>query len=182
MKRIFVISLLLVSVTAAMAQKNEARKNAIKINPISLALMTGNVSYERAVNSNQSVQIGVFYSMFSISGLKYTGFGVTPEYRIYIAGQKEAMNGIYVAPFARYQNFNLTEKETTNETTFSSYGGGATIGWEKSWKSGFVLDIFAGPSYNMGKFKNENDEDMFNVKGGVNGFGVRTGITLGFAF
>jgi len=181
MKKIIVISAFMLSVIISMAQ-GSGRQNAVKLNPLSLIFMTGNVSYERAINANQSIQIGGFYSGLSIGGIEYKGYGGTAEYRLYFAGQKKAMNGVYAAPFVRYQSFNLSEKETTNETTFSSYGGGAILGWEKSWKSGFVLDLFAGPSYNVGKFKNENDEATFNLKGGINGFGVRTGIALGFAF
>jgi hypothetical protein len=120
----------------------------------------------------------------SISGLKYTGFGVTPEYRFYIAGHREALNGVYVAPFLRYQSYNLKEKDTQDEATYSSFGGGATLGWEKTWGSGFVLDLFVGPAYNSGKLKvkDGSEEGTFDVSGNIDGFGIRTGVTLGFAF
>jgi uncharacterized protein DUF3575 len=180
MKKVLAIAGLFVIVTSATAQNT--KQNAIKLNPLSLALMTGNVAYERAINHNQSIQIGGFYSGVSVGGLKYSGWGITPEYRIYFAGAKEALNGVYAAPFVRYQSFTLTEKESQMETSFTSMGGGATIGWQKMWKSGFTLDIFAGPAYNAGKFKNESDEDSFNLSFGMNGFGVRTGLTLGFGF
>lgn len=180
MKKVLAIALLITIVTGAAAQNTN--KNAIKLNPLSLALMTGNVSYERAINHNQSIQLGGFYSGVSVGGLSYSGFGITPEYRIYFAGAKEALNGVYAAPFVRYQSFNLTEKESDMKTSFSSIGGGATIGWQKMWKSGFTLDIFAGPSYNSGKFKNDSDEEQFDLSFGMNGIGVRTGLTLGFGF
>jgi hypothetical protein len=180
MKKLFVIVAFLVSAGALKAQENISQ--AIKINPLSLFVVTGNVAYEHATGNNQSVQVGVFYSGVSISGLKYSGLGITPEYRFYFAGHKEALNGVYAAPFLRFQSFTFKEKETNNKANFTSFGGGATIGWEKTWNSGFVLDLFAGPSYNAGKFKNDADEDTFDVSSGVNGFGIRTGITLGFAF
>jgi hypothetical protein len=181
MRKLTVIACILLSTGALKAQESSAQQ-AIKINPLSLFVVTGNVSYERAVKENQSVQVGMFYSGMSISGLKYSGFGITPEYRFYFAGNREALNGVYAAPFMRYQSFTFKDKETTEKANFSSIGGGATIGWEKTWNSGFVMDIFAGPSYNAGKFKNEADEDEFDISSGVNGFGIRTGITLGFAF
>jgi hypothetical protein len=181
MKKLIVVACLFLSAGAIKAQEGSFQQ-AIKINPLSLFLLTGNVSYERAVADNQSVQIGMFYSGMSISDIKYSGLGITPEYRFYFAGHKEAMNGVYAAPFLRYQSFTFKDKESTNKANYSSFGGGATIGWEKTWDSGFVLDIFAGPSYNAGKFKNEADEDDFDITSGVNGFGVRTGIVLGFAF
>jgi hypothetical protein len=178
------ISLVLAIFAASFAvnAQDGGQRNAIKLNPLSLAVMTGNVSYERAINSNQSVQLGGYYSGFSLGGMKYTGFGVTPEYRIYFAGQKEALNGVYAAPFVRYQSFKLEDKETADNTTFTTMGGGATIGWQKMWGSGFILDIFAGPNYSKAKFKNETDADTYEIQGGLSGFGVRTGLTLGFGF
>lgn len=166
---------------AAKAQDN-TRSNAIKLNPLSLVFLTGNVSYERAVSSNSSLQLGVFYSGVNFSGIKYSGLGITPEFRFYFGGAKQALNGVYAAPFVRYQNFKIEEKESGDNTSFTTMGGGATIGWQKMWNSGFVLDIFAGPSYNSAKFKNDSDDDMFDVSGGFTGFGVRTGLTLGFGF
>ncbi len=156
--------------------------NAIKINPLSLFLATGNVAYERAVTDNQSFQIGAFYSGVGLGDIKYSGLGITPEYRFYFAGRKEALNGVYAAPFLRYQSFSLKNKSSANEAKYSSFGGGATIGWQKMWDSGFVLDLFVGPSMNSGKFKNNSDEDEFDISSGIDGFGVRTGITLGFGF
>jgi len=176
-------ALVLVSLFSIAKAQDNGNKNAIKINPLSLIFATGNVSYERAVSHNQSFQLGMFYSGVSLSGLKYSGLGITPEYRIYFAGHREAMNGVYVAPFARYQHFSLEDKETGDKATYSSIGGGATIGWEKSWSSGFVLDMFVGPSYNSGKFKEKDtNEEEFNISGGFEGFTIRTGITLGFSF
>lgn len=181
MKRLFVIVAMIAVITGAKAQE-AGRSNAIKINPLSLIFATGNIAYERAVSKNKSVQLGAFYSGFGTSSLKYSGFGVTPEVRIYFAGQKQALNGVYVAPFARYQSFKLEDKGTTNTTTFTTMGGGAILGWQKMWGSGFTLDLFAGPAYNKAKFKNDNDANTFDVSAGLSGFGVRTGITLGFGF
>lgn len=181
MKRLFVVAALIAVVTGAQAQEN-GRANAVKINPLSLIFATGNVSYERAVGAKSSIQLGGYYSSLGLGGLKYAGFGITPEFRYYFAGQKQALNGVYVAPFGRYQSFELSEKDTQNETTFTTMGGGAILGWQKMWGSGFVLDIFAGPAYNLAKFKNDGDEDMWDVSAGFSGFGVRTGITLGFGF
>lgn len=181
MKKFVLFAALFAAVSFANAQ-TAPHSNAIKINPLSLIFATGNVSYERATAANQSFQLGVFYSGVSISGIKYSGLGITPEYRFYFAGQKQALNGVYAAPFLRYQNFSLKDKDTDDKASFNSFGGGAIIGWQKMWGSGFVLDIFAGPSYNAGKFKNSADEDQFDISSGISGFGLRTGITLGFGF
>ena len=180
MKKVLLAATLVVAATALKAQ--EGPQNAIKLNPLSLIFATGNVAYERAVSENSSIQLGVFYSGVGISGLKYTGLGVTPEYRIYFAGNRQALNGVYVGPFVRYQSFTIKEKDGPDEAKFTSFGGGAVIGWEKTWASNFVLDIFVGPAYNKGKIKEKTGQDEFNVAGSIDGFGLRTGITLGFAF
>ena len=182
MKKLVLLTAFTAVLLSSKAQEG-GHKNAIKLNPLSLIFATGNVAYERAVGAKSSLQLGVFFSGFKLSDLKYSGFGVTPEFRFYFAGSGEALNGVYVGPFARYQNFTIKiEDDVENKTTYSSIGGGAVIGWEKSWASGFVLDLFVGPAYNSGKFENEGDEDEFNVKAGIDGFGIRTGITLGFSF
>jgi hypothetical protein len=182
MKKVFLVSALVAALCTAKAQ--DGGSNAIKINPLSLFLATGNVSYERATGESQSAQLGVFYSGVKLSSLKYSGFGITPEYRFYIAGQQEAMNGVYVAPFLRYQNFKIEDTDTKSKVTFSSFGGGGLFGWEKSWDSGFMLDLFIGPAYNSGTVKAEGnaDEDDFKISSGIDGFGLRTGLTLGFRF
>ncbi|TDH27308.1 DUF3575 domain-containing protein [Segetibacter sp. 3557_3] len=180
MKRSF---LLLAAAALAFSSKaQDIQKNAIKINPMSLLVKTGNISYEREVKEGQTFQVGAFYTGLSISDFKYAGYGITPEYRFYFGGQKQSFNGGYVAPFVRYQNFTISDKESDNEAGFSTIGGGAIVGWEKRYKSGFVLDIFAGPSYNNVNFKNKAKEDEFEIKGGIKGFGLRTGIAIGFGF
>ena len=181
-KCLSVLALVAVFLTAKAQEGGVRPRNAIKINPLSLVFATGNVAYERAIGERTSVQLGGYYGSFGITGVKYTGFGITPEMRFYFAGGRQALNGVYVGPFARYQSFTLRDKTTDDKASFTSIGGGAIIGWEKSWASGFVLDIFVGPSFNSGKFTDNVDEEEWEIKGGINGFGIRTGITLGFSF
>ncbi len=183
MKKVFIAAALVVAFSGLKAQDNGAQ-NAIKLNPLSLIFATGNVAYERAIGPQSSIQLGVFYSGVGISGLRYSGLGVTPEFRYYFAGNRQALNGVYVGPFVRYQNFTIKVKDSNPEesASYSSFGGGAVIGWEKTYGSGFVLDIFVGPQYNSGKIKEKSGNSTFDISGGIDGFGLRTGITLGFAF
>ena len=175
--------LALIAATVTVNAQAPVRNNAIKLNPLSLFLLTGNVSYERAVSANQTFQIGGFYSGLTISDLKYSGFGITPEYRFYVAGKKEAFNGLYVAPYARYQSFTFKDKVSEDQATLSSFGGGAIVGWQKMWQRGFTLDLFAGPGYNAGNIKYDDEtQNEFDVKGGVDGFGFRAGLTIGLGF
>jgi hypothetical protein len=55
------VSLVMALVAALVTAKAQEGQNAVKINPLSLFLATGNVSYERATTENQSCDLGLFY-------------------------------------------------------------------------------------------------------------------------
>lgn len=177
-KFLFVIALFVTTVAGA----QKAPKNALKFNPLSLLVMTGNVSYERALSGNVSVQLGSFYSGAGLEEFKYQGFGLVPEVRFYFGGQQKPLNGGYIAPFGRYQNLSITNKQIGNKADITTLGGGAVAGYQKHWESGFILNVFAGPSFNKLTFRNNNQEDDFDLRTGMNGFGLRTGLSLGFSF
>lgn len=179
-KNLFTAVAFILLTVAAGAQTSN--KNVVKMNPVSLLVKTGNIAYERAISPKASVQLGAFYSGVSLEDFKYAGWGATPEVRFYIGKNSQALNGAYVAPFARYQNFAIRNEDLKTEGSFSTLGGGAVVGWQRAWSSGFTLDVFAGPSASKIHFKDEADEDEFEVSGSMKGVGLRTGITLGFSF
>jgi hypothetical protein len=159
----------------------QAQENALKWNFLSALVKTANFSYERAISDNSSLQLGVFYTGYSTDGTSFSGFGITPEYRYYFSG--EALDGAYIAPFLRYSQFTLTEDDLNSKATLSSIGGGAVIG--KQWLMGdkFTLDIFLGPTYSSSNIKvKDGSEDDFETSVFGSGFGIRTGLTFGFAF
>ena len=158
----------------------QAQENVFKINIFSPVVKTLNVQYERAISESGSLQLGFFYTGFSVSETKFSGFGLTPEYRIYLS-DTPAPAGVYIAPFVRYQNFNISEESTSSEGTYSSFGGGLIVGKQWIFKERIALDIFIGPSYSAGNVKVTSGSDSFDV-GAFDGFGVRTGICLGIGF
>ncbi|MBL7871831.1 MAG: DUF3575 domain-containing protein [Cyclobacteriaceae bacterium] len=157
-----------------------AQENVFKINIFSPVVKTLNVSYERKLSATGSFQLGFFYTGYSTDGTKFSGIGITPEYRFYLS-ETEAPQGVYVAPFIRYQNFKLEEESTNDKGTLSMFGGGLIIGKQWIFKEKISLDIFIGPSYSSGNVKVDSGQDSFDT-GVFDGFGVRTGVTLGFAF
>jgi hypothetical protein len=157
-----------------------AQQNAIKVNIFSPIVRTLNIQFEHALNETSSFQIGAFYSGVSIGDTKFSGFGITPEYRFYLSSTS-APQGVYLGPFLRYQNFNLKDEVTDSEATLSTFGGGVVIGKQWIFKEKVVLDIFIGPAYNSGSLEVKSGTDAFDT-GSANGFGVRTGLSLGFAF
>ncbi len=179
--KLIITAALFIMVFASHAQET-GKKNALKINPLSLAFLTGNLAYERAVSHNTSIQLGMYYCGVHLGGLHYSGFGITPEYRFYFAGGKKVFDGLYTAPFLRFQFINIEDQRAQAKASFTSTGGGAIIGYEKMWDGGFTLDIFAGPAYNQIKYRNNSSGNTFDINGGFSGFTIRTGITLGFGF
>lgn len=185
MKKNLVVALL-VFLTGGVFTSARAQENVFKINIFSPIVKTFNVSYERKINATSSFQLGVFYTNWSPGDTKISGLGITPEYRFYLS-ESEAPAGVYVAPFVRYQNLKVEETfdgETTKGTT-SSVGGGLVIGKQWIFKEKISLDIFIGPQYvARGDIKitsGSSDSESFDL-GALDGFGVRAGLTFGFAF
>ena len=179
MKKILFSLLMVAFVTQGVMAQH--KRNVIKLNPLSGLLSTANVSYEKPVSAKSSFQFGFFYSGIKISETRYAGFGITPEYRFYL-GYSNAPEGIYVAPFLRYQNFSLKETESNAKGTLTTMGGGLVIGKHWIFDNSFSVDLFIGPSYNAGDAKAKNENETFEVDNAFSGFGVRTGVTIGFAF
>ncbi len=156
------------------------KKNAIKVNIFSPIVRTGSFFYERALSNATSAQLGFFYTGYKISDTKFSGFGITPEFRFY-PSKKEDMKGFYLAPFVRYQNFSLTQDATDSKGTFTSFGGGVLIGGQFLFGNIVTLDMFIGPAYYSGTTKVNSGTGSFDL-GSFDGFGVRAGVTVGIAF
>jgi hypothetical protein len=183
MKKVFAISLvslLLVMIALPVAAQDAPPKNLIKINLLSPLVRTGSFFFERAMTDEISLQLGFFYTGASIGETKFRGFGLTPELRYYLSEKYPAPRGVFIAPFARYQNFTLTD-DLDNEGTYSSFGGGLLVGTQTMFKNKISLDVWAGPAYSSGKTKVTDGEDTFDL-GSFDGFGVRFGVTVGFGF
>ncbi len=174
MKKLLLMAFSLLILTNAKAQDE---KNTIKINPLSALIGVGSVFYERKVDENSSIQLGVAYTGLKLDDVKFNGVAITPEYRFYF--KQKAISGVYVAPYLRYQNYNV--KSGNDEGSYNSIGGGALIGRQWVYGSGFTLDLFFGPSYNSGDYKVKSGTEP-EFKGGIDGIGIRTGIALGFGF
>ncbi|UYZ62968.1 DUF3575 domain-containing protein [Hymenobacter weizhouensis] len=183
--------LLLTAVLCGMVGAASAQSNVVKLNIFSPIVKTGSFFYERKVTDGSSFQLGAFVTSYSPSDTKFSGFGITPEYRFYLSG--EALNGFYVGPYLRYQNFTLkTTYESFNGTssstvedkaTLNTFGGGIVLGRQWLFKERFALDPFLGLGYNGGSVEVESNgsEDNFDT-GAFQGFGLRAGLSIGIAF
>jgi len=177
MKKKLLFTLLLTGLLASKSfSQNES--HTVKINPLSALLRIGSVFYEHKLSDKGSIQLGLAYTGIKFDDTKFSGLMVTPEYRFY--PKENALNGLYLAPYLRYQNFKVTSNE--DKGSYNSFGGGAVLGRQWIYKSGFTLDLFFGPSFNSGNYKAESGDGEVDFKGGIDGFGIRTGILIGFGF
>ena len=178
MKKTLVLIFLCLILNNAWSQNEQ--KNIIKINPLSFFLATGSAFFEHKIDDKHSWQLGLAYVGFTSLSIKYSGFNITPEYRIYF--HKDALSGMYVGPFLRYQNYNLTN-DMQATAKYTSFGGGVLLGRQWVYRKGFVLDAFVGPIYNGGQLSNVSDAAIFSKPGfGIDGLGINGGLALGFGF
>jgi hypothetical protein len=159
----------------------DVKQNVIKANLFSPLVRTGSFFYERVLNEDMSLQLGFFYSGASISDTKFRGFGITPEFRYYLSESKPAPSGIFVAPYLRYQNFDLSVEGDTGSATYSAMGGGLLIGAQRLLKNSISIEAFLGPSYSSGNIKLTDGASNNYDTGFFDGFGVRFGFTVGIA-
>jgi len=181
MKKFFILTLMLLFSVRLFAQSEE--KFAIKINPLSVFLSTGSMFFEGKLNNNTSLQVGVAYTGLELGDFAYNGIILTPEVRFY--AKQRSISGFYIAPYLRYQNFNITVEDpsSTSKMNYQSFGGGLLFGRQWVYSSGFIFDLFAGPSYNNGDItykSGDRKEDDFAF--GLKGTGIRVGIAIGFGF
>lgn len=178
MKKIFKNSLFILAFVVASSLKAQEVKNTVKINPLSALIRTGSAFFEHKVSSSSSVQLGFAFTGAKLDEDKFRGLALTPEYRYYV--KKNAPNGLYLAPFAKYQHLSLTND--TDKGTFNSFGGGLMLGRQWVYKSGFVLDLFLGPAFNSGTYKQEYGNGDPDLSAAIDGFGLRIGISIGLGF
>lgn len=174
----------------------KAQTSVVKVNVFSPLVKTASLFYEHKVSDNKSAQLGFFYTGYKFSDTKFSGFGVTPEFRFYLSGD-DAPSGFYIAPFARYQNFTLTtpsggtfnangeyiaSEGKDDEATLTTVGGGVIAGRHWIFGERFSLDMFLGPQINAGTIKVKTGNEGNFTAGSLDGFGIRTGVTFGLAF
>ena len=162
---------------------NPLYKNIAKINLTSLAFTTFSVQYERLLPHKMSVALGIklrpsgsvpfknsILNLASgdeededltdfITSTRIGSFVITPEFRYYLS--KESGRGFYVAPFLRYEQYNLSSSFSftdmfDNRTavpfkgSMKNFGVGLMIGSQFKIGNRFTLDWWIlGPYYSF---------------------------------
>ena len=184
MKKAAVFFLILVLAVNSFAQDKPAvapEKNVIKVNSLALILATGSIFYEREISDLTSAQLGVGFFNYKLGDTKFTGLFLTPEFRLYV--KKNAIDGFYVSPYLRYQNYNFEDKTDleTNKGTLTTFGGGVAVGRQWIFTKGFVIDFFFGGHYSGSSIKTTAGTEPTDINK-LEGFRTRVGLCLGFAF
>lgn len=144
-------------------------KNIIKLDVGQIFSQSMSFHYERMINKNVSLSLGIIGKYNSISGgfgsistsQTTSGLGFMPEVRFYAIPDYHAPRGLYLSAFYNYLNEKYEEKgswydfntnkdiQTTGtvNTKFSTFG--ATIGWMFRIKSSFVVDLGFGPTFKI---------------------------------
>lgn len=187
--------LLTAALSLGFLSQAQAQQNVLKINPLSLALLTGNVQYERALNEAMSVQLGVFYTGFSTETegirLGYSGVGITPEFRYYVSNaRQDAPRGVYLGPYVRYRNISTSVRDDVDEGAWESnlIGGGLILGHQWLFGDAFVLDMFIGPGFRSTNTRvvstsgTITQDDLVGLGSSGTGVLFRWGLSIGAAF
>ena len=186
MKKLLLSSVMII-VLCTGALEAQVKQNLVKTSLTSVFFRTYVLAYERVFNADMSVQLGAYYMGWSVGDAQLDGFAVTPEFRYYLSEKKDAPSGGFIAPFVRYQSYSLTSKDLDQgdpeyaKGTLSAIGGGILVGYQRLFKETISLSAFIGPAYNSGDVEYESNEGAFDVDL-FDGFGVRAGVNLGFAF
>lgn len=174
--RIALIALIMLSCISF----TKAQNTVIKGNLLSPLVRTGSFFIEQKLNDNSSIQLGLLYSGAKVDDTKVRGFGITPEYRFYLS-ESAAPKGFFVAPYARYLNYDLTNDNRT-KAKMQSFGAGLIIGQQYIFKERVSFEWFFGPAYTNADLDVKSGvEDDFDT-GNWDGFTLRAGLTVGIAF
>ena len=172
-------------------------KNILKTNMTSFFISTFHLNYERVMNKQVTLQLGVHYSFFgngvfgddngSRNSNGVSGFGITPEIRFY--PNKIAPIGFYVAFSPRVQSYtvfneyyNQTGGTSSEQVRYTAVGAGFLVGGQWLIGDRISIESYAGPSINYTNVSAKNYNYRNNNGPIVNRVGFRFGVTLGVAF
>ena len=167
LKKVIPFVLLIISVPVF------SQQNAIKIGLVDLLKI--NMSYERAINTNRSINVNfAFYRPRSLPGFlvpdeiddkslkgRFFAYAFIPEYRFYFS-KKDAPRGFYLSTYLKYSNYSVKGSDIISgdlynvKGSFYSLGLGAQLGAQWIISEAFTIDwYFLGVEF---------DRDVFAIK------------------
>ncbi|HYW95213.1 MAG TPA: hypothetical protein VE870_06485 [Bacteroidales bacterium] len=119
---LFMALLMALSVLSARQAKAQGKKNQIKTSLVMPLASVFELSYERMLNTEMSLQLGV-----GIGSMNY----VNPQFRYFLSENLEAPSGAFISPYF------LIGDEIS--------GGGLTVGYQRLFKQKISLEAYLGP-------------------------------------
>lgn len=193
--------LLLLPILAGLAFSSAAQQGAAKINPLGALFGSIGLGYEHVLNETSSAQlnVNVFSRSFDASASdgntivdgkqKFSGFGISPEYRKYF---DTVMEKWYGGAFINYNS--LTAKTTydgdnsdlDSKITISNFGGGIEFGhqWLAGANDNFVIDLNLGAGYQTASVDGDSDDDEDDIEFSLAGSGIwpKFSFAIGYAW
>ena len=183
MKKSVMLLVVILAGLCQFTQAQDSKKNMVKLNLMSPFIKTFNLAYERVLNEKMGLQIRGYYTGYSNKEedpqSKTEGFGIIPEFRLYLSDKKPAPAGFFLAPFIRFDKFDVTdsyEDGTENTGTYTDFGVGLLLGHQAVFSNIVTLEAFIGPQYVFGSSEGDIETPKFN------GVLPRGGITVGILF
>lgn len=190
MKKVALFIIILFTGVNSLAQQKEQStltKANVKLNILSIFVQTFNLSFEHEIAHRQSLQLNIlkiadvdftsflpleesFKDKLDEEKNEYTGYAITPEYRLYL-GHNNELTGIYISPFFRYFSY-----EVINKLKVEGIGFGLLTGYQAVLGHKVVVDVFLGTGFNEYKLDYGYLEDTASKSQ------IRFGFNLGFAF
>ncbi|MBC7384411.1 MAG: hypothetical protein H7296_15700 [Bacteroidia bacterium] len=154
-----------------------AYSRCIKINPLSLAIGSISVHYEKIISNEKSINI-----FANLLNLRYRnnfyGFGLGAGLRSYFTGSDK--NSFYVEPFLKYQFLS----NAYNIGSINAISIGLTGGRKWTVTHRITFEFFGGPLLSKGFIKQGTMPAYTNAEtlGPLNGIWFRGGIAVGYSF
>ena len=181
MKKIIFLFLSILMICSISFSGYSQKSNYVKANLFSPLVRTGSFFYEKVLNDDMSGQLGFFFTKVGAGDTKFSGFGITPEFRYYLS-ESAAPKGIFFAPYIRYQRFKLSVEGGSSKGNLSLIGGGLLVGAQTLLKDVITIETYIGPAYGFGNVDvTSGTADDFEI-GTFEGFTVRAGVTVGIGF
>jgi len=137
----------------ASPKETPIRQNAVKTTFLSFFTGSCKISYERAVFSNQTMEVTGGYIGFGGDKFKNNPNGYTVRYahKFMLFGNKiQPLNGFYLRPEMIYSQFHY-DRKNVDERALSRMGSAMfTVGYQYAVHR-FVADFFFGGGYSSGK-------------------------------
>ena len=181
MKKIYFLFLFIFLLCSLSILGYSQKSNYVKANLFSPLVRTGSFFYEKVFSDDMSGQLGFFFTKVEAGDTKFSGFGITPEFRYYLS-ESSAPKGIFMAPYFRYQSLKLSIEGGSAEGNLSVVGGGLLVGAQTLLTDVITIEAFLGPAYGFDNVDvKSGSEDDFEIDT-FYGFTIRVGVTVGIGF